>query len=362
MAEYEKERAEVVEWLKHPNELGKKPSKIEYVKNFTDEDGVHCLIFRFKTGLFSPWLMAIHSDSGIFSEQEKYDEANDIAQATKMVTYLKQYWKNIARNEEEKKERAEKAERFHGFILKKEAKFEPELFLQMFEEDWGERLEGTEEDESDAVREGTDARIYSDKSGARLIIGYMDMAIPEEEAENNARYNYMWPDAAAVTATHKAHEIVYVSGGDSVLSRAFFYSRAISTLCRMENTIGLYANGIVYEPKMIVTVCELVKEGKLPIPALVWCGIGKEEDGISSWTDGMRCFGFDEMEILNSKRKPSELQGFTYLLADYCINNDIGFHDGETVGLTASVQLNVVKSKGCNVNPDGETLKITFVE
>ena len=52
--------------------------------------------------------MAIHSDSGIFSEQERYDEKNDIEQATQMLTYLKQYWKSIALNEEEQKEREKK--------------------------------------------------------------------------------------------------------------------------------------------------------------------------------------------------------------------------------------------------------------
>ena len=46
---------------------------------------------------------------------------------------------------------------------------------------------------------------------------------------------------------------------------------------------------------------------------------------------------------------------------DYCINNDIGFHDGETVGLTVSVQIKVEKSKGYNVDEDGETLKISVI-
>ena len=118
MANYENEMREVADWLKHPNELGKAPlilkhilvfiGKMEFVKEFTDEEGCHCLIFKFKKGLFSPWLMAIHSDSGIFSEQERYDENNDIEQATQMLTYLKQYWKSIALNEEEQKEREKK--------------------------------------------------------------------------------------------------------------------------------------------------------------------------------------------------------------------------------------------------------------
>ena len=124
MANYENEMREVADWLKHPNELGKAPFKMEFVKEFTDEEGCHCLIFKFKKGLFSPWLMAIHSDSGIFSEQERYDENNDIEQATQMLTYLKQYWKSIALNEEEQKEetkgegKKEKKSKGPGFISK----------------------------------------------------------------------------------------------------------------------------------------------------------------------------------------------------------------------------------------------------
>ena len=66
MVQYKEEMQEVVEWLEHPNELGKAPAKIEFTKEFTDSDGIHCLIFRFKKGMLSPWLLAIHSESGIF--------------------------------------------------------------------------------------------------------------------------------------------------------------------------------------------------------------------------------------------------------------------------------------------------------
>ena len=49
------------------------------------------------------------------------------------------------------------------------------------------------------------------------------------------------------------------------------------------------------------------------------------------------------------------------LIIDYCINNNIGFHEGEIVGLAAGLQLKVEKSKGCNVDEDGETLKLSFL-
>lgn len=360
MAKYEKEMQEVVEWLEHPNELGKAPSKIEFTKEFTDPDGIHCLIFRFKKGMLSPWLLAIHSESGIFSEQEKYDEKRDIEQAQAMIDYLKSYWKSMALNEEERRGRVERAEGFHAFILKAEPKFEPDVFLQAYEKEWGVSLQEADEEGKEA-RDGVDARIYTDENGLMLVLGYMDFKIPEEEAEENARFNFMWKDAVATAASHTAHEIVSVMGDGSLREQAMFYAKAVMTLCQMENNIGVYANGVVYEPKMFLAMSELLHNDQLPIPVLVWCGLGQEEEGISGWTDGMKCFGFDEMEIVKMEQKPSELQNLLFSLVNYCINNDVAFRDGETMSLTTSMQLKIKKSKGINVDPDGETMKLTPV-
>lgn len=354
--QYEKEMSEVVEWLKHPNELGKAPAKIEFVKEFTDPDDIHCCIFKFKKGILSPWLLAIHSDSGVFSEQEKYDANRDIEQASELLNYLKQYWKNVALNEEERSARAAKAEKFHAFILKAEPKFEPNSFLELYEQEWGEKLSSTEE--HDEKKEGVDARIFSNSNGLNLVLGYMDFRVPEGEAEENAKYNYMWKEALETTKTHTAHEIVTIMGEGNIKEQAMFYAKAVSTLCRMENNIGVYANGVVYEPKMFMAMNELIHKNELPIPVLVWCGLGKEKEGISAWTDGMKSFGFDEMEMIGVDQEPSELQNLMFVLADYCINNNITFHDGETVGLAAGMKFQIEKSKGVNVDTEGETLKI----
>ena len=357
---YEKEKDEVINWLKHPNELGKAPFKIEFTKEFTAPDGIHCLIFKFKTGALSPWLLAIHSDSGIFSEEEKYDEKRDIEQAQALINYLKQYWKNVALNAEESKKRAEKAKPFCAFVLKAEPKFEPEEFLKLYEEEWGEKLKGVDDD-SDEDKEGTAARIYSNEAGLNLVFGYMDFRIPNEEAEECAQYNFFWKEAVETTKTHKAHEVVTVMGIGEIKDKALFYAKAIISLCRMDNNIGVYANGVVYEPKMFFSMSKLVLENKLPIPVLVWCGIGRDEKGVSCWTDGMKSFGFDELEMINIQGKqPSEIHSMMLFIVDYCINQNVSFHDGEEVGLTAGVKAKIEKSKGFNVDMEGETLKISF--
>ncbi|MBR1737529.1 MAG: hypothetical protein IJ736_11030, partial [Firmicutes bacterium] len=283
---YEKEKQEVIDWLKHPNELGKEPSKIEFVKEFTDDDS-NCLIFKYKKGLFSPWLLAIHSEAvGVFSEQEKYDEKRDIEQAKKLLDFLKQYWKSVAKSVEEAEKRKEKAKKFSGFVLKAEPEFEPDEFLKMYEEDWGERLK--DDDGHGEKKEGVDARIFENENGLRLVIGYMDFRVPDNEAEENAIYNWMWKDAVATTEKHKAHEVVTIMGDGEIKEQAMFYAKAVLTLCRMENNIGVYANGVVYQPELFFAMEKCIRNGELPIPVLVWIGLGREEDGISAWTDGMK--------------------------------------------------------------------------
>ena len=357
---YEKERDEVIDWLKHPNELGKAPFKIEFAKEFTDPEGIHCLIFKFKTGALSPWLLAIHSDSGIFSEEEKYDEKRDIEQAQALINYLKQYWKNVALNAEESKKRAENAKAFCGFVLKAEQKFEPELFLKNYEEDWGEKLSNCDTNPEDAEG-GTAACIYSNEQGLNLVFGYMDFRVPNGEAEENAQFNFFWKEAVETTRTHKAHEVVTVMGIGEIRDKAMFFAKALVSLCRMDNNIGVYMNGVVFEPKMVVAMTDIIKENKLPLLVLVWCGIGREESGVSCWSDGMKCFGFDELEMVNVQgRQPSEIHSMMLYIIDYCINQNVSFHDGEEVGLSAGLKAKIVKSKGFNVDMDGETLKISF--
>lgn len=359
MAKYEEDKQKIIEWLMHPSELGCKPGKIEFTKEFTDEDEVVCKIFKYKKSLLSPWLLAISSDAGVFSEMKKYDPSTEIEDAKELLTFLKDYWKRTANDEEERRKRKENAKGFQAFVLFKEPLFDPKTFESSFFEEWGISLDKHEDDEALDKNEDSnvDARIYEIGS-MLLVLGYMGFPVPNGEAEANAQFNYMWKDAVLVTRTHKAHMIVTIMGKGTIEEKGILYTKAITTLCRQENTLGVYANGVVYEPKIFVAMSDIMKEGSLPILNLVWFGIVRGENGISAYTCGMDCFGKDEMEIVNSNRQPSELRDMLINIADYVISEDVYLHNGETIGLTAEQRLKITKSEGFNV--DGESLKIAF--
>ncbi|WP_298021423.1 hypothetical protein [uncultured Dysosmobacter sp.] len=89
--------AELENWLSDPHELGHKPNKVEYTNKFEDEDGISCMIFKFKTSLFGKWYLGIVSESGTFSEMKAYDQKSEIEDAKAILTMLKNYWKDMAK-------------------------------------------------------------------------------------------------------------------------------------------------------------------------------------------------------------------------------------------------------------------------
>ena len=59
MNEQQKAATEVMEeWLSHPDELGKKPAKLEIAGEFDLHD-LHYYIFKFKKSLWGSWKVAV---------------------------------------------------------------------------------------------------------------------------------------------------------------------------------------------------------------------------------------------------------------------------------------------------------------
>lgn len=45
-------------------------------------------------------------------------------------------------------------------------------------------------------------------------------------------------------------------------------------------------------------------EGELPLLNLVWVGLYRTEEGMGAYTDGLRSFGKDELEVLDARAEP----------------------------------------------------------
>ncbi len=363
MKDCETKKKELVSWLMDSNELGKEPWAIKFTKEFTDEDGTCCVIFKFKKSMLSPWMLAINSDAGCFSRMEKYNRSTEVEDAKKIIKFLHQYRQNLLNDCNDRKEREEKKSNFLASILLNTTSFSFENFESAFKEEWGMDLRAFEKsDDEDGVNDkisgsSSDAKIYV-VDGSMIVLGFLDIKVPNGEAEDWAQFNYMWPDAVEVTSTHKAHVFVLVLGEGSFKDRAVLYTKVVSAFCKLDITLGVYANKVVYSPDFFYKASMMIKDEEFPIFNTVWFGIGKETEGVSGWTCGLDCFGKDEIEIISSEKHPMEIREVLFGIARYVIEEDVILHDGETIGLTAEQRLKITRSEGINVS--GMSLKIEY--
>ena len=357
MGSVEEEKKNVIEWLKHPHELGKEPQAVEYVKTIQDAEGMECMIFKYRKGRLSPWLLAISSEAGIFSHMEKYDPATAEKDADDLLQSLKNFWKNKAAEATEREERAKSAGRFMAFVLLKEPVWDHERFEKDFSSEWGIKLSAPEHDED----KNPTTLVYSAEKcneSTLLAVSLIERPIPEGEAEYHAQFNYMWRDAVAVTKTHQAHMIVTVMGKSDPKESGILFAKALTTFCRSGNTIGVYYNDVVAEPRFLVDASAMIKQDQFPMLSLIWFGLGRSEHGISAYTCGLTKFGKDDMEIVDCPKDPGELRNFLLNITAYVIGEDVILHDGETIGFTNEQRLKIVRSKGVNVS--GDSLKILY--
>ena len=187
------------------------------------------------------------------------------------------------------------------------------------------------------------------------------MAICDTLAEENAAHNYLWPEAAESAARHRGQLLVTVlPREESVREAAILQVKLVCAACRQRGTLGVYANGTVYQPEFYLNAAQPMEDGELPLLDLVWMGLYRREEGLCGYTDGLAAFGKEEIEVLDTQAAPGDLHSFLLDLASYVLEEDVTFHDGETIGFTEGQYLSISRSAG--VWHDGMTLKIPYPE
>lgn len=345
----------MTEWLSHPQELGKAPSKVECAGEF-DLDDLHYYIFRYKKSLVGKWLLGVcggYQGDGlghcghIYSKMEAYDPATAQEKAVALVQEVRSLWMD------EEHQQRPKPNPFLGFVLLATPEWDVENYRQTLKDDWD--IDCTIESRED----GSFALGFHVEGVAVAML--IEAPVPDHEAEYNAQSNFMKPKEAMEAARkHTAHIVVSVMHNNQrdLKKRGELFAKIVSTCLKAPNALGVYANGTVMLPDYYLAVAEDMKNGTFPLLDLVFVGICQSEKGISGYTRGLRCFGHEELEIVDSAQSPSDIHMMLINVVDYIVNGNAILCDGQTLGYTADQKLPITKSAG--VNMEGETLKIGF--
>lgn len=245
-----------------------------------------------------------------------------------------------------------KARPFVGFVLLETPQWDKEKFALDLKNDWNISY-NADNSENDIITIELENMLAS--------VSLMPTPVPEGEAEENAKANYLWPKAVEAAQKHTAHIMVAIINYSCLpIEAAKVYTKLVSTCLKQDNALAVYTTGNVFSPRFYCGVAEMMKSGELPIPDWVYLGLYRTPKGMCGYTYGLADFGFDEIEVLNTKAQPQELRDFLLDLAYYVISRNVTLKDGETIGFTPEQHLAIAKSSGVALN--GLTLKIEYPE
>ena len=190
-------------------------------------------------------------------------------------------------------------------------------------------------------------------------VGLMPVPVPGNEAEENARSNYLWQGATEAAHNHRAHLIVAVMGTEpDVVEQGILFVKLLSSCCSQKGVLGIYSSGTVFEPRFYEGYAQIIKKNGLSVLNWIWFGLWQRGSGICCYTYGMSAFGKDEMEVLDADAKPSDVRDFLLNMAAYVLESDVILNDGETIGFSAEDRHLITRSEGAAL--PGTTLKIEY--
>ncbi len=245
---------------------------------------------------------------------------------------------------------------FTGFVLLSKAEWDKEQFIRDMKEKWDIAV-----DEYDESEEKDDDALVFEVGDMLAAVSLASYPIPGGEAEANAENNYMWEDAVKVAKEHCAHLMVAVLGKEEdLLEKGKLYTKVVAACCRQEYATGIYTSGVVFEPRFYEGFAEQMCEDELPIFNWIWFGLWRDENGMNGYTYGLESFGKEEMEVLGTDAKPSDLRDFLASLVSYVLENDVELHDGETIGFAPDDKHTITRSPGVGLPEEQMTLKISW--
>ena len=267
------------------------------------------------------------------------------------------------RFKKEKKSKEEPGGVLPSFVLLDEVAFDVDAFVKDLYDDWGIEIPADQIKKATEKADGDLPMLVATLGNATIAVSLMPAPVPDGEAVGNAKTNFRWPEAVAVTECHKACILVAVLPPEeqSLKETAVLHAKLCASVLKQPHATAINTAGTVFDPAFYIDSAEqYVKEGKFPILNHIFFGLYSNDGGgmVSGYTYGLGNLGKKDIEILDSNHSPDEVLDFMTDIALYILEYDAILKHGETIGFSAEQKLAITESAGIAV--DGRSLKIEF--
>lgn len=184
--------------------------------------------------------------------------------------------------------------------------------------------------------------------GATIMIAYLDYPAVSPEFEAAIQLSWLWPNARAQAAQHKAQALISVIGSPSRtvdLYRLFTKTAA----CILENTTAcgvlIESQYLLLERGFYIAAAQNMRDND-HVPLYCWVYIGMVSDSElvnSAYTYGLNEFGIHDLEIVRANMSAGDAHNLLYEISDYLIRYNVKPRDGQKIttpeGTSATLQL-----------------------
>ncbi len=240
---------------------------------------------------------------------------------------------------------------FSGYVLLSEPQWSKAQLIRTLWEEWG--IDAREDSGS-----GDDSLLFY-AGGMIVTVSLTAAPFSDQELELQAADNDVWTDALDVAAMHQAYLTATVFGSDAEpLELALLHTKLIAGCCRQESAVAVSSNEILFAPDIYLRLANMIRRDQLPVFNWVWFGISCRGNGVCGFTRGMRFFGKDELEVLDSCADLCEVQNILRTAAVQILTEDARPADGDRLELPDFGGVSV--SRGEGVFARGMSLKLPF--
>ncbi len=235
-----------------------------------------------------------------------------------------------------------------GFVLLERDDCDFDLFIRNMKNEWDIEIEERPEE----------GNLFFEVNGMQVVCAHIAAPVPDREVEENAKLNILWREAEQVTSRHQSQIIVSVLNATNAIEGHVLFTQTASALLQLDHALAIYMAPLVVEASQYVETSRGIKHDELPVSLWIFIGLFQNAVGASAYTYGLRNFGKEELEIIQSSESLSDVFEMMFMTTTYVVENDVTLHDGETLGFSAEQKLSISLSKG--VATEGNSLKIGF--
>lgn len=249
-------------------------------------------------------------------------------------------------SEQGKKESPQKRGDFVNIVLLGQAEWDKKALEQELKEHWKLTVK-PDAKKAEPDTGGQENTLAFGHQGAGVVVKLVPEPAAGDMVEKAAKRNYTWRNAVLSVKRQCAQLFVMVTpGGLSAMEAGTLLVKVVAACCAQPGVLGVFANGTVYQKEQYQHYSGMARAGVFPVQDLIWMGHYNGKKGLCGYTLGLRQFGYDEIEILNSSASEQELDDFLLRLTNHIVYHDVVLKHGEIIGFQAWHKLAVTRSRG----------------